>query len=176
MKTNEEIQNVSKSPSIKQIFIMIGVLVVCATAFITLSGMEDARLIDVSDKVNVVDNTNIKFDIGTVTMGRVIMFDNCYAGIFDERICSWDVDVLLQEVSGDATYAIPTYLVISEVAAANFDKQNDIYLRTGFAANVEASKLDLDNTDYKVLLYYNNNSKDVYLDTGKVLTKEGLVY
>jgi len=167
-------KSIDENVNIKQVLIMIAVLIICGAGFVALSGLEDGRLVKVED-ITVKDNSGVVFYIPEANMGDLITFDNCYAGIMGEPVNLWDLSVVLVPEGENYGFMIPTYIQYSGEAAAVFDPANEYYTRTGFAANVKSNKLKLDTTRYQVMLYYNHNDRDMYVDTELLLTKDGLV-
>lgn len=165
--------SVDTTPSLKQVLIMIAVLVCCAFGFIAISALEDARVWETEDII-VTENSGVSCTLQQPDMGEYITFNDCYAEIPGEYISSWDVTVVLKEKDLAKGIYIPTYMPASTMDINTYHKNEGNYVRTAFSANVAADKLSLDNTDYDILLYYNNNDRDIYVDTGMDLTKEGL--
>lgn len=161
------------TPTGKQVFILTFILCLCAAAFIVLCALDDGRMKEVGE-VAVTQDAGVKTEIPEAQMGDRIWFRNCYAFIPGESIRTWDLQVLLEEEdSGDAV-SIPTYMIENAAMKEYFAEGDDTYLRVGFSANVKASRIDLASHNYKVLLYYNNNEHDLYVDTGYVLTENGV--
>lgn len=171
--TDNKTMSTGQLPSVKQVLIMIAVLIICGVGFVALSGLEDGRLVKVED-ITVKDNSGVVFYIPEANMGDLITFDGCYAGIMGEPVNLWDLSVVLVPQGEDYGFMIPTYIQYSSEAGVVFDATNEYYTRTGFAANVKRDKLDLDNTSYQVMLYYNHNDRDMYVDTELVLDSSGL--
>jgi len=170
---NSETNKSNTTPTLKQVLIMIAVLVCCAFGFIFVCALEDARVWN-TDEIALAENSGVSYSIGQLTVGDYITFDSCYAEIPGEYISSWDVTVVLKAPDEATGLYIPTYMADSATDINTYHKNEGNYVRTAFSANVKADKLSLNNTDYDILLYYNNNQKGIYIDTGLDLTKEGL--
>lgn len=165
--------SVDTTPTLKQVLIMIAVLICCAFGFIAISALEDARAWETEDIV-LAENSGVSCTLQQPVMGEYITFNNCYAEIPGEYISSWDVTVVLKARDSAKGIYIPTYMPDSAMDINTYHRNEGNYVRTAFSANVAANKLSLDNTDYDILIYYNNNDRDIYVDTGMDLTKEGL--
>ncbi len=161
------------APSMKQVLIMIAVLVCCAFGFVAVCALEDARVWETED-IALTENSGVSCSIDKLTMGDIITFDSCYAEVPGEYISSWDVTIVLRSPDEANGLYIPTYMADSATDINTYHKNEGNYVRTAFLANVKADKLSLDSTDYDILIYYNNNGKGIYIDTGRDLTKEGL--
>lgn len=163
--------NSNSIPNIKQVIILIVALFCCAVFFIAISAMEDASISNVSNiKISDAPVTTI---ITEPQMGEYILFENCQAYIEGQDIESWDVKLVLKPQASDEGIVFPTYLSssIRHVGAYSLPVENK---RINFGATVHSKKLSLDTVNYDIILYYNNNEMDMYIDTGKDLTKEGL--
>lgn len=171
-ENNMDNNKIDGTPSLKQVFIMIAVLVCCAACFIAVSALEDARVWE-TEEIELSD-VQLSCAIDQVSMGDYITFDSCYAEILGEQINTWDVTVVLKPMDSDKGMYIPTYMTDSATDIITYRKNEGKYNRTTFKANVASDKLSLANTEYDILLYYNNNDRDIYVDTGRDLTKEGL--
>ena len=170
--SKENLKEKNNTPTLKQVLTVIIILFVCSAGFITLSALDDASVNKSTPGVIVID-TDVKYYIDYEFENNYVFFRDCYAGISGMQINTWDVRVVLQDTATGESVTIPTYMVMSEEAAAHFDADNENYQRTGFSANVSMERIDLDNKSYKILIYYNNNDADIYVDTGEILTAKG---
>ena len=174
IESNKEIEIKGERPTGKQVLVVTIVLCICAIAFTLLSAFDDAKT-EERGQVSVSEGTGIVFDLGDVTMGEYIRFDNGYALMQGNSIQTWDIDVVLEDEASGEAVAIPTYMVETETAKSYFAEGDTTYNRAGFAANVKRDRLELNDHTYKVLLYYNNNEADIYVDTGYILTEKGII-
>ena len=173
--TEKLIQSGSKDtmPTGKQVFVMTLVLCLCAIGFIILCALDDAKMEEFGH-VTVSHDASVECRIGEVSIGKQILLRDCYAFIPGESIRWWDVTVLLEDETSGESVSIPTYMVERSDMKQYFADGDETYLRVGFEANVKASKLELSTHNYKILLFYNNNDANLYIDTGYVLTKKGI--
>ncbi|MBE5932846.1 MAG: hypothetical protein E7263_05425 [Lachnospiraceae bacterium] len=172
-ENNMDNNKIDGTPSLKQVFIMIAVLFCLAFCFTMVSALEDARVWE-TDIIKLDENVKLSCNINDVSMGKYIEFDSCYAEIPGEAINSWDVTVVLKPMNSDKGLYIPTYMTDSATDIVTYQNNEGKYNRTLFSANVASDKLSLSDTQYDIILYYNNNNREVFVDTGYDLTQEGL--
>ena len=166
-------KNTGDTPTLKQVLALMIILACCAFFFIVISTWEDARVWE-TEEITLTGDSGVVCSIDQVTMGKYITFDTCYAQIPEEYINSWDLTIVLKPMGEDKGLYIPTYMSDGVENIIVYNQLEGNYDRTSFSANVPADKLSLQDTDYDIILYYNNNDRDMYIDTGRDLTKEGL--
>lgn len=169
VKVNNEIED-SKTPSVKQVFIVMALLLVCSFGFIFLVAYDDRKVVVLED-VEITE-LPVTVEINAPVMGDVISFADCKAYIETEGINTWDVELVLRDQSSMECFSIPTYRSASAVHFGGCDVSEES--RRVFGANVDSKYLSLEDTDYDVLIYYNNNEHNAFVDTGRDLTREGL--
>lgn len=171
IQDNEKQNNM---PSVKNVTTLIVTLFICALGFIVLSAIDDARVIVRTDIV-LEDNHSVAYDIENVSIDKYVFFQNCYAAIPDLMINKWDVKVILMNQTTNESIQIPTYMAESEKYKEQYSDTNNTYQKAGFEANIKTDKLELENNNYNIILYYNNNDADIYIDTKYVLTAKGII-
>lgn len=158
------------TPGVKQVLVVMALLIICSFGFIFLVSYDDKKVV-VLDDVEVTE-LPVSVELNNPVMGEIISFSDCKAYIETEGIDTWDVELVLRNQSSMECLSIPTYRSASAVHFGGLDVSEES--RRVFGANVSSKGLSLDSTDYDILIYYNNNEHDAYVDTGRDLTKEGL--
>lgn len=166
----KELRN-NQNPSVKQVIILMIALFCVALVFIALVAFDDSRVRRVENMV--ISEVPITIAVAEpIFEGDMLLFRGCRAYMENEPIATWDLSLVLRDQSTMEAYHIPTYRTASAVPVASRDGSEES--RRGFGASVRLDDLKLDNVDYDILIYYNHNEKDIYVDTGKDLGKEGL--
>ncbi len=155
---------------IVQIILIGGVL---SVLFMVLCGYEDGRVKTVS--LPVTESTEeFEFSVGEVTVGDVVVIRDAYIFIPGEKIGNFDVRVILRSVSTGECLEIPTISNPDTIICDMYNDYQNNLERAVFSANVKSDKLDLNNTDYDIIIYYNNDGLNDYYFTGYKLTAGGI--
>lgn len=150
---------------------IIGILLSFGFAFVCF--YDDKHVVEVT--IPNENTINLVVGAGTVQSSKdVIALENWYAYVPDEYIETVDMDVILYDEKNNKAYQIPTsYYENTDIETDSKSQENRLRY-SGFQAYV--LKKDIDKTDYRIILYYNNNHHDAYYDTGYGITAGGELY
>ena len=153
-----------QEPKTWQVCLLTGVLTLASALFILWCRIDDGHT--KRHAARPVTENHVVVNLGTVTMGDYILFEDCTAEELEEPIRTWNLTVVLRDKTDETDFESPTW-------RTETDKTGEP--RNTFHANVKRSDLHLASTDYDVMLYYDHNGKKACIDTGWDLTEGGLV-
>lgn len=127
----------------------------------------DQSKVDKIENIKFVQNEEIEWNIDFISVSDTIRIGG-WAVILDEEINSADYRVILRDVNTNHLIEMPTQVVERADVDEHFNNGMK-YGSCGFYSNIRTSKVDLENTNYEVIINYRNNNKNYYVETGNIL-------
>lgn len=152
----------------KVILTIIGLLIIGIITFIGLIYWDVSKVKELGI-INIENDNSIIYNVPDPDeKNGYIMIEGAYAFIPGEEIKIFNTYVVLQDVESKKCYRVPT--ISKEDKQINEKYTSDIdFSNSGFSAYFKASKLDVKNRKYEILIWYGNDKHDSYVCTGKYI-------
>jgi len=129
----------------------------------------DYSLINQVNIENIDQEGKIEWEIDLIRADTNYVAITGWAFIPGEQPKNMSINIVLENLSTNDSYKLPTTLIVREDINDHYTDEID-YSKSGFISRVNKHFLDLDNDSYMIYIEFLDQGEVIYIETEKILS------